>query len=158
MTKISKTTAAFGGFALLAALVFIFTRSRDTKTTVRLEDRDGECVLTKEAYVTVRKDKHVIWVIDNQCRNKDVLVTVGNFRRPGGTSASTCLAPTAGTGVVWPFQEDIHDLSKRQHKNRIQLKIKKDADLPGDRLEYDYDICTGAGADQKWDPRLVIER
>lgn len=74
------------------------------------------------------------------------------------SSATDCLQPTEGSGVVWPFQDDITDLSKRQHQNRIQLKIKKDGDLPGDQLIYYFDICTGSNAERKSDPRLVIER
>ncbi|MBA2303219.1 MAG: hypothetical protein H0W08_11355 [Acidobacteria bacterium] len=55
-------------------------------------------------------------------------------------------------------QEDIDDRSKRQHKNNIQLKIKKGSDLAGDQLTYYFDICTGPNAERKSDPRLVIER
>ena len=126
-------------------------------TSVVLGDAQGPCVVTTKANIdNGRKDQFVIWTIDNKCRNKDEMVTLGNFRAAEPSTAKDCLAPTIGT-VAWPFQESPTDVSKRQHKNKISLKIKKDADLPGARLTYFFDICTGARAERKSDPRLVIE-
>lgn len=129
----------------------------DVKTNVVLKNGKVQCVVEKSD-VTIKKDKKLSWIIDNQCRNKNELVTVGNFRMAKASSATDCLQPTEGSGVTWPFQEDIDDRSKRQGTDRITLKIKKDSDLPGDRLTYYFDICTGLNAEWKSDPLLVIER
>ena len=158
LTRNEKTAVAVGGVLVVALALFLLPKD-DVVSKVILEDRNGQCVVTtKDPSVTVKKDKHLKWEIDNRCTNKNELVTVGNFRNPSSSTATNCLQPTEGTGVFWPFQEDMNDLSKRQHKNSIRLKIKKDSDLPGARLEYDYDICTGQNAERKSDPRLVIER
>ncbi len=129
----------------------------DVESDVVLETVNGVCVVqTKAGSVSVKKDKFVTWNIDNRCGARE-LVTVGNFRTAGGTTTATdCLG--AIEGATWPFQESESDLSKRQHQNQIKLKVKKDADLPGGRIEYDFDICTGPDAERKSDPRLVIER
>ncbi len=158
LTSNQKTAVALG-VVIVAALAWFLLSQDDVVSTVVLEDRNGQCVVaTKDPSVTVKKDKHVKWTIDNRCADKNELVTVGNFRNPSASTATDCLQPTQGSGVVWPFQEDMNDLSKRQHKSSIRLKIKKDSDLPGARLEYDFDICTGQNAERKSDPQLVIER
>ena len=158
LTRNQKTAVALGGVIVVALALYLLPQD-DVVSTVILEDRNGQCVvITKDPSVTVKKDKHVRWKIDNQCDNQNELVTVGNFRNPSPSTATDCLQPTQGTGVAWPFQEDINDRSKRQHTNSIRLKIKKDADLPGTPLPYDFDICTGQNAERKSDPRLVIER
>ena len=144
--------------AIVFAVVWFILDKGDVDTGVVLEDRESQCVVTtKENEVRIHKNKRLSWVIDNRCSNKDELVTVGNFRMSQESSATDCLQPTEGTNVVWPFQEDMNDLSKRQHKNKISLKIKKDSDLPGSSLVYYYDICTGSSAERKSDPRLVID-
>ena len=160
MAWTKNTRVAVGGFAAVVVLLALLVRipSGDVDTNVILEDREALCVVATKSDVTIKKNKKLSWVIDNRCTNNDELVTVGNFRMAQGSTATNCLQPTEGSGVQWPFQEDINDLSKRQHKNKIQLKIKKDSDLAGEQLTYYFDICTGPNAERKSDPRLVIER
>lgn len=125
-------------------------------TSVVLGDAQGACVVTAKANIdNGKKDQFVIWTIDNKCSNRGEIVTIGNFRSAAASTAKDCLAATVGS-VAWPFQEST-ELARRQHTNKISLKIKKDADLPGARLTYYFDICTGAKAERKSDPRLVIE-
>ncbi len=160
LTKNVRIAAAFVvAVVVVAAGVSLLRRGYgDVKTNVVLENGKERCEVTAKSDVTIKKEKKLSWIIDNQCRNKNELVTVGNFRMAKASSATDCLQPTEGSGVTWPFQEHIDDRSKRQKKDRITLTIKKDSDLPGDRLTYYFDICTGVNAEWKSDPLLVIER
>lgn len=158
LTKNTKLAAAGLIAVVVLVAVWALLGKGDVETHVILEDRNGQCwVRTKEDRVTIKKDKKLTWVIDNQCTNRSELVTVGNFRTGEISIAPDCLQPTLGEGVLWPFKENIEDRSKRQGTQKIELHIKKHSDLPGGPFTYYYDICTGANAERKSDPRLVIE-
>ncbi len=159
MALTKNTKLAVAGLVAVVVIIAVYARLRkgDVDTSVILEDRQAQCVVQEKSDVYSKKDKKVTWVIDNRCTNKDGLVTVGNFRMGEMSTATDCLQPTYGEGVVWPFKEDIEDRSKRQSTRKIELHIKKNSALPGSPLTYYFDICTGSRAERKSDPRLVIE-
>lgn len=158
LTKNTKIAAGIVGVVLIAAVVFLFRRDDDdVETDVILGDSAGECVVIRKGNVKIKKDKKLTWNIQ-QCKGKNDLVTVGNFRLGEISIAGNCLQPTQGENVDWPFKEEIDDLAKRQGRSKIELHIKKKGDLPDRELTYYFDICTGANAERKSDPRLIIER
>jgi hypothetical protein len=141
--------------AVVVIVAFVLMKSGDKETDVVVDAPQGSCVVTAKANIdNAKKDKFVIWVIDNKCR-PPVMVTVGNFRTDASLNADDCSQPTLG-GATWPFQEDMNQIIHRQNRNRIPLKIKTNADLPNGHTYY-FDICVGDNGGRKSDPRLVID-
>jgi hypothetical protein len=109
-------------------------------------------VAVKDPEVRQRKNGLITWHVRNNCRNRNELVTLGNFRMTEASNARDCLAATEGT-VVWPFQQR-EDLGFRQSRGTIPLRVRNEATTG---RPYYYDICTGDNAQRKSDPRLVID-
>lgn len=150
------------GFAVIviiaAALLFVNRGNVDTRVVLDDDQQGGCLVRDKEPEVRIKKDKKLTWVINStECDNKDELVTVGNFRRQLTSTAPDCREATEGRDVLWPFKEG-QELTVRQHTSKIELHTKTLGELPDEILTYYYDICTGANADRKSDPLLVIEK
>jgi hypothetical protein len=147
-----------GGIAVILGVIVVFKLlmgGGDRDTQVVVDDTQGRCdVSTKSDIPDAKRNKFVRWIIDNRCRPPQ-LVTVGNFRTDPSLSANDCSQATLG-GAAWPFQEDETQIIHRQNRNRISLKIKA-SQLPGGTLTYYFDICTGDRAENKSDPRLVID-
>lgn len=136
----------------------------DVETDVILDDDGkGRCsIQTKADQVDAHADRKVTWnVNDTACDYKDEVATVGNFRSASASTATDCLAAVEG-GAAWPFVEPEGDIKHRQNTNpsKIELHIKPSNGLPGSgpTVSYYYDICTGASAEVKSDPLLVIEK
>lgn len=162
MALTKNTKIAAGIVVVIGAVVYLFRRNGDgdggdVETDVILGDSGGQCVVITKYNVKIKKDKKLTWRIQ-QCKGKNELVTVGNFRLGEISTAGNCLQPTQGEDVYWPFKEDKDDLKKRQGTSKIELHIKKKSDPPVRELTYYFDICTGANAEHRSDPRLVIER
>jgi hypothetical protein len=156
-SKNSKIAGAGGAAVVVVIIIIALLRAGNADTTVVLGDVQSVCVVTAKADIEDgKKNKFVTWSIQNNCTNENEIVTVGNFRSTQNSSATDCLTATEGS-AIWPFQEDPSDISKRQSRNQIKLKIKTHSDLPGDKLTYFFDVCTGASAERRSDPRLVIE-
>ncbi|HEY0876358.1 MAG TPA: hypothetical protein VGD94_22990 [Vicinamibacterales bacterium] len=145
-----------GGIAVVVGLFILYamvTRG-NVQTTVVADVQNGNCVVISKFDVeNAKKDKFVEWVIDNRCRPPG-MITVGNFRTNQSPSADNCRNATYG-GATWPFQQS-EEIVHRRNPNKITLKIKRNADLPGGHTYY-FDICTGENAERKSDPRLVID-
>ena len=156
---LSKKLAAGVAVVVGVVVVFLLINMNDVETEVRLgNDPQGNCVVVdKAAEVRIKKNKKLSWKIRNDCQNSNELVTVGNIRTTQASGVAHCREALEGSGVTWPFKEDVADLSERQSRTKIDLHIKTASDLPGSPLTYYYDLCTGANADRKSDPRLVIE-
>jgi len=140
----------------------------NTSTGVSLRVVGGACTLTgKATEVVVRKNKKLTWEVKNFCGQAQT-VSVGNFRRSAQTGNGNCAAATEGEGIPSPFQQDSPDRrtaavdaasGNDPGKDKIQLMLKSENDLPGDQEPYYFSLCLGVGQEQKVvDPRLVIER
>jgi hypothetical protein len=151
-------TRIAAGVAILVVVIVVIGVMRgggDRDTDVVVSDNQGSCVvITKSDIINAKKEKFVNWIIENRC-SPPGLVTVGNFRTSQSPSADNCLNATYG-GATWPFQENENQIVHRQNRNRISLKIKRNADLPGGHTYY-FDVCTGDNAERRSDPRLVID-
>lgn len=139
---------------------------RDVESPVILFPTPSGCALNaKEPSVTAHPDKRLEFEVSSYCAEPQKLV-VGNFRTVESPSPApdNCNEPTHG-GAPSVFQHD--DLARRTadlgagspghpaHK-KIELKIKKNADLPGEGpLTYYFDVCLN---DVKADPRLIVQR
>jgi hypothetical protein len=157
-----NTLIALGvGLLVIIVLAFVFLRGGGPiETTVYLTtDPDGGCFIEddgKEAEIKVGENKQVAWIINHDnCTDKQAVVTVGNFRRTETPSLDNCRnATTGGTNGIWLFAQP-EALQHRQSHSRIPLTTKGRADLS--EGTYYYDICAGANAEKKSDPRLVID-
>lgn len=162
MAMSKNTLIALGvGLLVIIVLAFVFLRGGGPiETTVYLTtDPDGGCFIEddgKEAEITVGENKQVAWIINHDnCTDKQAVVTVGNFRRTETPSLDNCLAATTGgTNGIWLFAQP-EALQHRQSHSRIPLTTKGRSDLS--EGTYYYDICAGANAEKKSDPRLVID-
>lgn len=153
-----------GGFLLVIGLAFVFLKfgggGGPYRTTVYLlDDPKGGCVIDdkrKERTITVGDNRQLHWIIDHTgCMDKQAVVTVGNFRRSNSPSSNHCRdAKTSGSNGIWLFAQP-EALQHRQSHSVIPLTTKDRSQLA--EGDYDYDICTGANADKKSDPRLVID-
>jgi hypothetical protein len=160
VTNTARLVIAGVGIVVVIVVALIFMNRGNKETTIYLENDGQRCkVKNKEASVTIKKDKQMTWIIDDEeCDFKDEVVWVGNFRLNESGSPDDCAEATAG-GSAWPFQEDETDPSNRKSQGKkIKLHTKKDEELPGDSLPYYYDVCTGEQGDKKSDPMLVIEK
>ena len=152
-----------GGLLVIIVLGFLFLRrggGGPVETTVYLTtDPNGGCLIAndgKEAEVTVGDNKQLAWIINHDnCTDKQAVVTVGNFRRSETPSADHCRdATTRGTDGIWLFTQP-EALQHRQSHSRIPLTTKNRSELA--EGTYFYDICAGANAEKKSDPRLLID-
>ncbi|CAN5520620.1 hypothetical protein BH23ACI1_BH23ACI1_32710 [soil metagenome] len=167
---LSRTAMVGIGVGVVVVIVVVVAlfglKDNNTETRIVLYDNaQGQCIVhedKKEPSATLKMTRRMTWRIDDQCRTKGTLVTVGNFRRINGpSSARHCREAVEGSNVFWPFAEPQAVLRLRQGtsqgNSRIELHAKGRIDFASAREEYDYDICTGANAERKSDPRLVIE-
>ncbi len=153
-----------GGFLLVIGLAFVFLKfgggGGPYRTTVYLlDDPKGGCVIDdnrKERTITVGDNRQLHWIINHDnCRDKQAVVTVGNFRRTETPSLDDCLEATTGVpNGIWLFAQP-QTLKYRQSHSVIPLTTKNRNELGEDT--YHYDICAGANAEKKSDPRLVID-
>ena len=164
---LSRTAMVGIGLGVVVVIVVVVALfgpgGSNTETTIVLHDKEGQCVVDedkKDASATLKMARRMTWKIDDQCSTKGTLVTVGNFRMNPPSSASDCIQAVEGSDVFWPFAQP-QALSHRQGTSKgnsgIQLVAKGRNDFSSARVEYSYDICTGANAEVKSDPRLVIE-
>lgn len=175
MTKSTRLAIAGIGFVMFIAVGFVVFGPDGFLTggppaggppeipiTVFLVDdlKNGGCVVqspSKTDAITVRGERRQIrWTINHDaCKDKQALVTLGNFRRSETTSARDCReAKAPGADGIWLFAQP-EGRQHRQSHSVIPLTTKGQNEL--EERTYHYDICTGADADKKADPRLVID-
>lgn len=170
MTRL-KLAACLGGIGVIAASACATVpkmggmAARDVESPMILfPTESGGCALNaKEPSVTAHPDKRLDFEVASYCSSAQTVV-VGNFRTAESPSADGCDNATYG-GAPSVFQHD--DLPRRTAQlgagspghpthAKIKLKIKKDADLPGEGpLTYYFDVCLNGA---KADPRLIVQR
>lgn len=174
MTKFTRIAIVGLGLVIFIAVGFLVFGPRDSLTggppagappvitiTVDLvDDPNGGCIVgspgkTDEMEIE-GESRQIRWIINHAgCKDKQALVTLGNFRKTGTPSGANCHdAKTAGADGLWLFAQP-ESRNQRQSHSVIPLTTKRRAQVP--EATYDYDICTGLNADKKSDPRLVID-
>ena len=165
LSRNTQRTIGGGGAALIALLCgWLFVTRNYVNSNVVLKaganTADACPVDNKANEVRVKRNGKLTWKIDDGSCSRREAVMVGNFRTVPSSSAANCDNPTEGSGVEWPFQEDVNDPdARRRQGNKIELRIRPDVTIPGTEpsVDYYYDVCTGT-QNLKSDPRLVIER
>ncbi|MEX2272201.1 MAG: hypothetical protein WD690_12045 [Vicinamibacterales bacterium] len=148
--------------AVLGAGVLGMNFGGDTETDVTVSVFDGKCTLGKADRVVVKRDKQLIWEIENYCIDGPKTVMVGNFQKQGPSTGTNCSNP----GPDYPFTDASEDartetVKAGQQKGNLSIdpsdgKIKLKA-KDGDAVlgKYYFDICLDG---QKVDPELMMER
>lgn len=135
--------------------------SGDTETGVTLSAVNGTCTIGKANIVVVRKDKQLVFELENYCTDGPKTVAVGNFQKNAPSTATNC----SQAGSDYPFTDSSEaarkkevDAAKRGSDQSIDpsdAKFKLKAQGESFAGTYYFDICLDG---TKVDPMLIVER